>query len=531
MAPMQIIVVAGFVVVMALSPVPGEASPVGPGWLPPALALAYVAVAWAATRVNAGVGLRRLMRSPGAARPLGRAPLLLALAVQVYLIAALAALMLLGWGRFVDNALGLARVPLVGRLVALAPFVAALLAHWWAIYPLEQALRLHRHQDRAWAGEPAPRTWTRRQYVAFNVRHHLLFVAAPVSIIILIVEVLEMLSAAERIPPAAAGALALGGAAAVFVTAPGMIVRIWRTRPLPAGALRLRLEGACRRFGLNYRNILIWDTGGVVVNAGVMGVVGPMRYVLLSDALLEHLDPDAVACVFAHEAGHVVHRHIPYLVAFTAGLLLVCVAGVRVLAAALKLPAGAAELPALLVTAAVWGALFGLLSRRFERQADVFSAWAASGANPGQPALTPEGVHTFARALDAVARLNGIGPQKRNYRHGSIARRVATVWALLEAGAGPAAVDRRIGRIKLALWGLLAIGLAVGLLWILRHGGDAQPTDRGPAAVHVVSALADPTRAPRAPRPRASPCDSDGHSNSLTVCDHEFPPSSHAPAP
>ena len=457
---MQILVVAGFVVVMALADPPGGGAAAAPAGVLLSLAAAYVAAAYAATRANASLGLRRLARSPDGCRA-GRATVLAARGTQVYLVAALAALMLMGWGTFLTRALHLEAVPRIGRLAAAAPFVAALLAHWWAMYPLERAMRARLRRQLGPQAPPAVLQWSRGQFLRFNVRHHLLFVAVPVVIIVLVIDLLELLRRAKLLSGhgAALAGLAVGGA--VFVAAPAIIVRIWRTRPMPDGPLRRRLEALCGRLGLTYRRILIWDTGGGIVNAGVLGFLRPMRYVLLSDALLTHLDDDAVEVIFAHEAGHVVHRHIPYMIVFTSGLLLVCAAAGPLLARAVGLGRAGAEVLMLVLAAGLWGWLFGMLSRRFERQADVFAA-AAAGGDPGG-ALNERGVDLFARALASVGWLNGIAPTRRSFRHGSIQLRVAYLWGLFRDAAGPPQIDRRIWRVKLAVWALLVLGFAVAV--------------------------------------------------------------------
>ena len=447
---MQVLVVAGFVVVMSLMEFPlARAS-----W--PALLIgagSYVAFTYLVTWWNASRGLARLTGAGSAPRPI-RGLALLACATQIYMVAALAALMLAGWGAWLEESLGLSRVPLAGKALAAAPFALALLAYWWAIYPLEQALRLRRIEQAVTSGEPAMPAWTRGQYLSFNLRHHLLFVAAPAGAIILTVDVVRLLE--EMIGPTVSAAVAITAGGLIFLLAPALIVSIWRTRPLPAGELRGRLERTCRRMGLRYRRILLWDTGGVIVNAGVMGVVRPVRYVLLSDALLARLDDDSVEAIFAHEAGHVVHHHIPYMVAFTVGLLMLCGAAANLAAARLGLSPAEGHLLALVVAGVLWGWLFGQLSRRFERQADVFAAAAASGGGE----LTPVGTGTFGNALMEVARFNGIPPTRRNYRHGSILRRVNFLAELLAGTAGRAKVDRQMRPIKLAIWALLAGGIA-----------------------------------------------------------------------
>ena len=70
-------------------------------------------------------------------------------------------------------------------------------------------------------------------------------------------------------------------------------------------------------------------------------------------------------------------------------------------------------------------------------------------------------IHELGHFL--VAKLNGISPRRRNFRHGSIAARVDYVGWLLAEGLGARAFDRRIRRIKVLVWVLFALGL---LSWL-----------------------------------------------------------------
>jgi STE24 endopeptidase len=132
--------------------------------------------------------------------------------------------------------------------------------------------------------------------------------------------------------------------------------------------------------------------------------------------------------------------------------------------------------------------IFGHVSRRFERQADVFGCRAVScgraacpphadidhgpGPIPSPVALCPVGIRIFANALANVAALNGMEPEARSWRHGSIARRIA----FLEGLEGRPEAERRfqlgVSRLRLALGlGLLAVlllALATGEIGHLR---------------------------------------------------------------
>jgi len=462
-ASMQIFVVAGFAIVAVLMQNAGD-EPVGPVWLAPVMAAAYVATAWLGARAAAGMGLRRMM-DPAVGQP-GRAPGGMIMGVQAFMLTALAMMMVVGWDEFVLVTLRLEGAPLLGRAAAIAPFVLALLGYWWAMYPLDQAMRLNLSRRRIFDGEAPLPIWSRRQYVDFNVRQNLLFIAVPVGLIVLGIDVLILLETRKVLLEGAAMWCGLAWAATVFAIAPSIIVRIWRTRRLEDGPLRDRLEAMCRRYKVRCRRILVWDTGGVVVNAGVLGFFRPARYVLLSDALLRNFDDDAIAVIFAHEAGHVVHRHIPFMAAFSMGLMMLFSTVGLLAGQALGFEGDGLSVqgPTLMLAGPAWLMLFGLLSRRFERQADVFAAAALGCPDEPTAPLTEEGVELFARSLLTVGRLNGIAPERRNFRHGPIQHRVDFLRRLAATGRGRAEVDRRIRIVKIAAAALLVLGAAGMLL-------------------------------------------------------------------
>jgi hypothetical protein len=65
--------------------------------------------------------------------------------------------------------------------------------------------------------------------------------------------------------------------------------------------------------------------------------------------------------------------------------------------------------------------------------------------------------------------MNGIPTKQRNFRHGSIRRRLEVLRMLLATGKGRTFLDGRARAIKLAILALLAAGVAVTLL--LARGG------------------------------------------------------------
>jgi STE24 endopeptidase len=472
---MQIVVLAAFVVSLVFLAPETLSRLAAPGALTPAAVVAYVGLAFLLARLNTELAFLAVRRRSATRAVVLRRHNRLLLVTHLWLIGGLAAVVGLGYGQWVMRTLGLAAVPLVGKLLAVSPFIAALLLTWVANYPFYRLVRVQLSADGG--GGEAARAWTLRQYLSYNCRHHLLFILVPVALIVLAEDLLWKY-VEPALPDSDLGGMVLGaamGAAAlgVFFVAPVLIVRIWRTEPLPDTPLRRGLESLCRRLKLRYRDILVWKSEGMIANAGVMGLAGRVRYVLLADGLLERMSPEEIKAVFAHEAGHIVSHHIFFSAVFAVAASAFSALAAEPLAAALGLTfegewGTIGVMLALLI--GTWGLGFGYLSRRFERQSDVIAAWVIGreAADPaddrGDPGrITPEGAAVFSRALERVAELNGIPPRQHNWRHGSIAGRVSYVLWLGATGGSRREIDALVGRIKVVLLVALVAGLTAVL--------------------------------------------------------------------
>lgn len=388
----------------------------------------------------------------------------------------------LEWPRLVAWNLRLGRALLIDEVVTLLPFFLAQLLGWWGLYDAERELR------------PSVANLTRGHYLVLRARQSLGLVV-PMALIYglgrdLLGRYLPQYDDDLRVQLAVIAAMG----AIVLAISPAFVRLSWPTRPLPPGVLRDRLERLARRFRFRYTEILVWDTGGTVVNAGVTGALPWFRYVLLSDALIERLDAAQVEAVFGHEVGHVAHRHF-----FSFGLFFLGSMGVGSLidlgvhaglgpgsaaawvigdTTALQVSEAAAALSAL---ALYFFLVFGLLSRSFERQADVFGCRAVSCGradcpphlDPNATPLTvsppsgpcPEGIRIFADALAEVAELNGIAPRARSWRHGSIDRRIRFLRSLAGRPESVARFQRGVTRLRLAL-GLLLVVASGAAFWL-----------------------------------------------------------------
>jgi len=159
--------------------------------------------------------------------------------------------------------------------------------------------------------------------------------------------------------------------------------------------------------------------------------------------------------------------------------------GVSIPADMLKAHLEAANIPAWISTnadlvlealgIALFFFLFGLLSRRLERQADVFAARAVEGLRVGRSAQRDQpvgeyGASVFASALHRVAIVNNIPIQARDYFHGSIASRMQFLQQLSENPRQCRAFDRAM----LLIYGTMLVALAMcgAAAWMAFQNGS-----------------------------------------------------------
>jgi STE24 endopeptidase len=251
---------------------------------------------------------------------------------------------------------------------------------------------------------------------------------------------------------------------------------------------------------MRYRDILLWNTNNNVCNAGVMGLISPVRYILLSDALLQTMTDQQIEAVFAHEMGHVVHRHMVWYVIF----FILCIVGIGGLEDAVLVNRYTLQMQEVFaiggLAALFWA--FGFISRQCERQADVYAARlmelthrqtngdtselifsaadlvaplspAVAGAalkfavpyEPGvhlNPTVGRHGAAIFSSALHRVAVVNNISLKRFEIFHGSIFKRMQFLRDLAAHPKRSDEFDRQMQR----MYALLLLGLFVSLLWI-----------------------------------------------------------------
>ena len=231
---------------------------------------------------------------------------------------------------------------------------------------------------------------------------------------------------------------------------PPLIRICWGLRPLRSTAATAVVQEELAANGVTVGAVLAWPEGSTgVATAGVIGLLSPFRYLLFSNTLAESLTPAELRSVTAHEAAHLKHRHLWYLLGAIFGFLLL-VQMALVFTALL----GGAPLP-------VWGQVFveitlllvflrfgmGFVSRVFERQADT-------------NALRRQGLGAFYQALTKVGQINHIPLDRDNWHHYGIQQRISF---LSQSQNRPELLihhDRRATWVKGGLALLLVLGLS-----------------------------------------------------------------------
>jgi STE24 endopeptidase len=394
-----------------------------------------------------------------------------------------------GWSKMVRTNWGLGDLALVDDFVVFLPYLTIQLLVWWGLFFAERALQIRQGSN---SGGRLGR------YMTLKARQSLGLILPVILLYVIRRDVLDRFFPSwSRSALADPLEIALLGTF-ILVVSPLFVRLAWPTHSLPAGPLRRRLERIAERVDFPFTDVLVWDTGHVMVNACVTGLLPGFRYVLLTDALIESLSPLEVAAVFGHEVGHIAHRHLLYFAFFFMGSLgvltllaeIVAMGGPWFEQLAFLTPWSPEVVGDMVEGVALLGVLglyfwivFGRLSRRFERQADVFGSKVVScdlAACPphkdldhdqsarlavgGDPALCPVGIRIFADALAGVARGNGLDPAGRSWRHGSIASRISFLEGLEQQPEGERAFQRSVRRLRIGLGVVLVLAIVLSFI-------------------------------------------------------------------
>lgn len=386
------------------------------------------------------------------------------------LLVHLVGVLLLGWVEGVRAIVG--DLIAVDEVLCVLPLLLAFTAGWALYYPVERRVRealVFRALDAGMPVYPIPGI---ARYVLTAWRNQVVFTLAPVALALGWSEgAPRAMEALAWSPPEPWPQVVHGFGVVLVVAAMPLVIRaVSDVGPLAEGPLHARLWALCRQYRVGVRQLLIWRTGGTMLNGAVVGIVPGLRYILLTDALLDHLPTRQIEAVAAHEVGHVRSRHVPWLLLTVLAVLFGSGIGVEL---ALERwtplradsgPGGGLVLAVTLIAAFV---SLGFVSRRFELQADTFAARHLSKSATGDPAggvFVPEGVGPMVDALRAVSRMDGVPADRFTWRHGSINGRIRALEGLTGRPLDRAPADRSVRLIKL---GVVIVGAAAisAMVW------------------------------------------------------------------
>lgn len=254
---------------------------------------------------------------------------------------------------------------------------------------------------------------------------------------------------------------------AIAIVGPAMIQKFWRCKPLETGYYRRRIENLCQKAGMEYSNILYWPIfGGRMITAGVMGLIKKFRYILVTGALLQFLEPEEIDAVIAHEIGHIKKKHLLFYLVFFVGYMLVSFATFDLLIYFIffaepiysflnsigldqaTVTSSLSSFIIILIFLIYFRYIFGYFMRNFERQADTYVYALFDSAQP------------LISTLEKIAVTSGQPRDKPNWHHFSIKKRVDY---LKKCEADRTWITRHDSKIKKSI--------AVYLMGILLMGG------------------------------------------------------------
>lgn len=218
-----------------------------------------------------------------------------------------------------------------------------------------------------------------------------------------------------------------------------------------------------------------------MITAGVMGLVGRFRYLLVTESLLSHLSPEEIDAVVAHEIGHVKKRHLYFYLLFFGGYLLFYYSVFDMLISLVFFskpfrwladfmggsPGSAAGVVATLLAIVLFSVyfryIFGFFMRNFERQADAYVFTLFHTAGP------------LVSTFEKITRISGESPDRPSWHHFSIRERVAY---LQQCELDRGAVQRHNRKVRFAIAGFLVGLVGIGIVgYQLNFGGVGRQLD------------------------------------------------------
>lgn len=261
--------------------------------------------------------------------------------------------------------------------------------------------------------------------------------------------------------------MSLGFLIILMIFLPYCLQKIWRCRPLHDPQLEIRLSEICQKANFRHAGFKIWTVVNDSLTAAIVGIIPRFRYILFTKQLLKDLPATSIEAILGHEIGHSAHKHLliyPLIfLGMGAAVGLYSLFFSAPLISFLTLEASlhphwpwetvlfplAIFLPYAAIAGLYFRYIFGLFSRLFERQADLYVF--TLGIPPQH----------LIDALDYIGVATGHTHHLANWHHYGIQQRIDFLRKASENPQLVSAHDRRVRRILVCYFVVLAVALGV----------------------------------------------------------------------
>lgn len=245
----------------------------------------------------------------------------------------------------------------------------------------------------------------------------------------------------------------LAGILLVLFVSPIMFAFILPARRMKDHELFESVMHVAKRAGVRLSSILVWNTKGRMMNAMAVGVLPTLKTIIVTDKLVTHLTRKEFFAVTLHEIGHHRYWHIPFLWGTVISAIL---CSDRLFGHMLTVElwyVSLAKLPIVLV-------VLMIVSRQFERQADVYSAAHLSNMQDSAT-ITSEAAGMMSSALSTIASTHNISPSKNDLLHGSIASRQEYLKRVVGCPIATLSINRIVRWIKILIIASVILGFVL----------------------------------------------------------------------
>ena len=247
-------------------------------------------------------------------------------------------------------------------------------------------------------------------------------------------------------------AIDIAGIAMILLLSPIMFSFILPARKMQDFELLNSVMFVAKKAGVRLSSVLVWNTNGRLMNAMAVGVLPSLKTIIVTDKLVTNLTRKEFLAVTMHEVGHHRYWHIPFLWLTVISVLL---CSDRLFGHMITIETWYISLVKLPIVAIV----LVMVSRQFERQADVYAASYISSSQESKT-ITPEAAGMMSNALSAIAHTHHISPLRRDFLHGSISSRQSYLNGVIGSPIASLTINRIVVWMKI----LIIVSVVLGIV-------------------------------------------------------------------